>query len=48
MRRITREFKCEIGDNLKDEKRDITIIGREYRQRIHTDGKSIINDKWYK
>ena len=48
MRRITREFKCEIGDNLKDEKRDITIIGREYRQRIHTDGKSIINDKWDK
>ena len=45
---ITKDFKFNIGDNLKDEKRDITIIGREYRQRIHTDGKSIINDKWYK
>ena len=48
MRRITREFKCEIGDNLKDEKRDITIIGREYRQRIHTNGKYVKNEKWYK
>ena len=48
MKRITRGFKCEIGDNLKDEKRDITIIGREYRQRIHTNGKYVKNEKWYK
>ena len=44
----TKSFKFKIGDEIKDKSRDIAIIGREYRQRIHTNGKSIINEKWYK
>ena len=44
---FTKSFKCEIGDNLKDEKRDITIIDREYREIKYTNGKPI-NYKWYK
>ena len=44
----TKSFKFKIGDEIKDEGRDIVIIDREYRERKHVDGKSVINDKWYK
>jgi len=30
--KITRDFRYKIGDNLKNEDRDITIINREYRK----------------
>ena len=43
---VTKSFKFKIGDKIKDESRDITIIDREYRER-NTDGK-YRNDKWYK
>ena len=43
---VTKSFKLKIGDEIKDEGRDITIIDREYRER-NTDGK-YRNDKWYK
>lgn len=39
----TKEFKIEIGVILKDNKRDITIIDREYR--VDKNGKTL---KWYK
>lgn len=39
----TNDFKIEIGTNFKDDKRDITIIDREYR----TDTKGV-KRKWYK
>ena len=44
---ITKDFKVNIGDVFKDDKRDIVIIDREYRERKYTNGKSI-NYKWYK
>ena len=44
----TKNFKCEIGDEIKDNKRDIVIIDREYREKERANGKSVINDKWYK
>ena len=40
----TDEFKIEIGDNLKDEKRDLTIVDRKYIMNEKT-GQ---NCKWYK
>lgn len=40
----TGEFKMEIGTNLKDEKRDLTITDREYRHRKDHKG----NNKYYK
>lgn len=43
----TKEFKLEIGSVIKDEKRDLEIINREYRKRKAINN-SIINDKWYK
>lgn len=46
--KVTKDFKINIGDNFKDSKRDITVIDRKYEQRLHTDGKSTINDKYYK
>ena len=45
---FTKSFKFKIGDEIKDNKRDIVIIDREYRERKHANGKSTINDKWYK
>lgn len=39
-------FKIEIGQTFKDDKRNVTIVDREYRKNKH--GKSIVNDKWYK
>ena len=41
--KITDEFKVEIGQIFKDEKRDIVIIDREYRK-----AKNGNNEKWYK
>lgn len=43
----TDEFKIEIGQVLKDDKRDMTIIDREHRDANRTDGKSE-KRKWYK
>lgn len=43
----TGDFKLNIGDILRDDKRDITIIDREYRKREKTKGK-IEREKWYK
>ncbi len=37
----TNKFKYEVGDIFKDEKRDIIIINKEYRENSHT-------RKWYK
>lgn len=52
LKKITKEFKIEIGMHFKDEKRDYVITGREYRSR---ENKSNINgdiflkdEKWYK
>ena len=47
LNKITKSFKFKIGDDIKDKKRNIVIIDREYRER-NTNGKSIINEKWYK
>ena len=48
LKKITRDFKYSIGDEIKDEGRDIVIIDREYRERKHTNGKLVKNEKWYK
>ena len=40
---LTNEFKVGISQNLKDGKRDITIIDRQYRK-----DKTGQNKKWYK
>lgn len=42
----TRNFKINIGELFKDNKRDLVITDREYRKEKH--GKSIVNEKWYK
>lgn len=41
--RYTKDFKIEIGNEFKDNKRDLTITNREYRK-----DKNGINRKWYK
>ena len=45
-----KDFKVEIGTNFKDDKRDITITGREYKIRTRKSKNKIINvtDKIYK
>ena len=43
----TKSFKINIGDTLKDNKRNITITDREYREHKQKDG-SKKNEKWYK
>jgi hypothetical protein len=45
--KITSEFKIEIGQTFKDNKRDITVTDKEIRIRYKKDG-SLCNDKWYK
>lgn len=45
--RITKEFKKEIGETIKDEKRDLVITDREYRNRNKNSGY-IEKQKWYK
>ena len=47
LKKITNEFKIEIGQTFKDNKRDLTIINREYRIKERKDG-SKLKDKWYK
>lgn len=49
--KILSKFRIEIGQTFKDEKRDLTIINREYREtNIKRKGKNsyIQNQKWYK
>ena len=49
LNKVTKIFKFKIGEEIKDDEgRDIVIIDKEYRQRIHTDGKQVENEKWYK
>lgn len=45
--RITGEFKIEIGQIFKDEKRDLIVIDREYRNRVDINNNKY-KDKWYK
>ena len=47
MDKITTNFKVEIGEIFKDEKRHMVIIDREYRVVTHGDGVTS-NEKWYK
>ena len=44
---FTKEFKIEIGQVFKDDKRDLIIIDREYRKKIKND-RNVLNEKWYK
>lgn len=44
---LTSEFKVEIGQTFKDDKRDLKIINRERRPRYKKDGTLKCNDKWY-
>lgn len=49
--RHTKDFKIEIGKTFKDEKRDVTIIDKEYRpyERVTKSGNITIQYlKWYK
>jgi hypothetical protein len=51
LNKITSEFKIEIEQSFKDEKRDLTIVDREHRKKEQTDKlgiKNIANKKWYK
>lgn len=52
LRTKTKEFKIEIGQVFKDEKRDLIITDREYRERSITSNKNnkthTQNEKWYK
>lgn len=41
-------FKFTVGQNLKSEKKDITIIDREYREKYYKNKNSNIKFKWYK
>ena len=43
----TYNFKIEIGQTFKDNKRDLIIIDRKYKRKERKDGK-IENKKWYK
>lgn len=47
LNKYTNKFKIEIGQSFKDNKRNITIIDREYRNIKHYD-KYKKKDKWYK
>lgn len=40
------DFKIEIGETFKDDKRDLVVTNREYRERKSK--TKIINEKWYK
>jgi len=45
--KVTDEFKVEIGERIKDKKRDITIVDREYRYKYKKSGYTE-KEKWYK
>ena len=47
LNKFTNDFKIEIGQSFKDNKRNITIIDREYRKINYKNGKSRIR-KYYK
>lgn len=47
LNKITKNFKVDIGQYFKDDKRDIIITDREYRIRIDNEGYKN-NNKWYK
>ena len=47
LKKKTFEFKLEIGTRFKDDKRDITIIDREHRDKKKNNG-SMVYEKWYK
>ena len=44
---ITKDFKVNIGDVFKDDKRDMVITDREYKEYIRKDGNKE-DKKWYK
>ena len=44
---FTNDFRCEIGQSFQDDKRDLIIIDREYREKIRKDSTKE-NEKWYK
>ena len=44
-KKVTSDFKIEIGTKFKDKKRDIIITDREYRQ---NENHKTWNEKWYK
>lgn len=50
--KYSKRFKVRIGDMFKDEKRNLTILNREYRQReMKADKKGRVyttSEKWYK
>lgn len=49
--KITKDFKIGIGEIFKDDKRDLVINDREYRQKEFTDKEGydcVHNHKWYK
>lgn len=45
--RHTKEFQIEIGQVLKDDKRDLIILEKEYR-RVARDNGNTKDEKWYK
>ena len=50
---FTNDFKIEVGQCIKDGRRDLIIIDREYRNKIKTDKKcksrkTVLKEKWYK
>ena len=47
LRLVTKDFKVNVGDVFKDDKRDMIITDREYKEYIRKD-KSGQNKKWYK
>ena len=47
LKKITNEFKIEIGTKIKDDKRDITIIDRKYINKQRKNGYKE-SKKWYK
>lgn len=47
-KQIKNVFNLEIGTLFQDEKRDITIIDMEIRERKRKDRKSLVNERFYK
>ena len=47
LKKVTNEFKIEIGTKIKDDKRDITIIDRKYMNKQRKNGYKE-SKKWYK
>lgn len=43
---ITKNFRYDIGDVIRTETQDLTIVDRKIEKRVH--GKSIVNEKLYK